>query len=480
MKTIRTRFAPAPTGMMHLGNIRTALLNFLCAKQQNGAFVLRIEDTDASRNFDPGAKIIQQDLAWLEIMHDEGPEVGGNYGPYFQSKRLHIYEEKRKELETANHIYKCFCTQEELDKKRARQQALKQPPRYDRACMKKTDEEIETLVKNNTPFIWRFKLDHTKTITISDLARESISFDLSNFSDFPITRQDGSFTFMFANAIDDIMMDITHVFRGEDHLSNTAGQAAIFVAFDKILPTYWHAPILCNTDGKKLSKRDFGFSLRDLKDAGYLPQAIINYLGIIGGSLVFSSAEEEIMSLEQLTTTIDFDNINTTGKITYDPTKLQWVNKQWMCKILEQELAQLCRPLLEQNFESAKDLSNEKIIQLLSIIKTEMTTLNDCAELLSFYFNTPQISMNKINACIKEENIAKIQTLITNSLANISTEKSYVDVLKQEAKNNDIPIKELFWFLRLVLMGSTKGPGIHELIAMLGVDEAKKRIEKYL
>ncbi len=480
MKNIRTRFAPAPTGMMHLGNIRTALLNFLYAKKNNGTFVLRIEDTDASRNFDPGAQIIMQDLAWLGIIHDEGPVVGGKTGPYFQSERLELYKNKHKDLEEKQSIYRCFCTEQELEKKRARQRALKLPPRYDRTCSTKTKNEITQLLKTKTPFIWRFKLDHKKSITISDIARGSITFDLNNFSDFPITRQDGSFTFMFANAIDDITMDITHIFRGEDHLSNSAGQAAIFIAFDKELPIYWHAPILCNSDGKKLSKRDFGFSLRDLKNAGYLPQAIINYLGIIGGSFIFDSAEQEIMSLDKLINTIDFDNIHTTGKITYDPVKLQWVNKQWICNIQEQKLAQLCRPLLEKEFENSKQIPDDKLTTLLSIAKTEMTTINDCVKLLHFFFVAPNININEINACIKEDNIAKIQNLIKNSLANISTEKSYVDSLKIEAKNKNIPIKELFWFLRLCMMGSTKGPGIHELIAMLGIEEAQKRIEKCL
>ncbi len=212
-KPVRLRFAPSPTGIMHLGNIRAALLNYLFARQKDGSFVLRIEDTDPQRNFDPGGAKIIADLQWLSLNYDEGPAIEGPYAPYLQSRRSSLYQEKLKELQEKGVIYRCFCTSEELDKRRQRQIALKQPPRYDRTCAKLSSQEIQQKLDAGIPFIWRFKIDHAKTVSFEDLARGTMKFDAANFSDFPITRQDGSPTFMFANAVDDITMNITVVMR---------------------------------------------------------------------------------------------------------------------------------------------------------------------------------------------------------------------------------------------------------------------------
>lgn len=474
-KTIRVRFAPAPTGMMHLGNIRAALINYLFASQKHGTFVLRIEDTDPQRNFDSDGTKIREDLAWLGLTYDEGPGVGGPYEPYFQSKRTDLYQKKLAELKNKNLIYRCFCTQEELEKKRQRQRALKLPPRYDRTCLNLSQEKIDQNLSAGIPFVWRFMLDHNKTIEIHDLAHGTVRFELSNFSDFPITRQNGTFTFMFSNFVDDYTMNITHIFRGEDHLTNTAGQAALFLAFETELPMYWHMPILCNTDGKKLSKRDFGFSLRDLIAAGFLPEAICNYLGIIGGSF-----KDEIMSLNQLSETLNFDHISTTGHITYDVEKLKWVNRKWIDKLNIVDLAQRCRPSLEKAYPKAKNLSDEKISQLLSVEKTEMNTLNDCVKLLSFYFKKPKVSKTDISAIISEQNTKTIHSVIAQALPKISVPSEFVKLIKTEAKKANIAIKEFFWFLRLAMMGSTKGPGIVELIEMLENEEATSRIQEAL
>ena len=474
-KTVRLRFAPAPTGIMHLGNIRTALINFLFARQKNGTFVLRIEDTDPERNFDPRATAIMQDLQWLGLAYDEGPKVGGPYAPYFQSERTAIYEEKLDVLQEKKLVYRCFCTQEELEQKRTQQRALKLPPRYDRTCLNLTKEEIDHLLDKNRPFVWRFKLDHHQTIEITDLAHGTIRFDLNNFSDFPLTRQNGSFTYLFANFVDDMVMHITHVFRGEDHLSNTAVQAALFYAFNTPLPIYWHMPILCNTNGKKLSKRDFGFSLRDLQQAGFIPEAINNYLAIIGGSF-----EKEIMSLDMLIHTFNFDNLHTTGHITYDVEKLKWINRKWINQYKPEELLQRCRPILDDAYPAVQKIDDQKLSKLLQTIKTDMTTLNDCIGALAFYFNKPSISSADVHACVSKEYAATVNRIITDHLPLLSDSTAFANKIKQAAKQKNVPLKELFWFVRLALMGSTKGPGIHELITMLGTQESEQRIQHAL
>lgn len=473
--TIRVRFAPAPTGMMHLGNIRTALMNYLFAQKNKGTFVLRIEDTDQQRNYDPEAHKIIEDLTWLGLTHNEGPDVGGPYGPYFQSQRDTIYQEKKQHLEQSGDIYRCFCTTEELDKKRQRQEALRIPPRYDRTCLHLNANEIQQRIESQTPFIWRVKLDHNRTIKVHDMAHGITIFELKNFSDFPITRQDGSYTFLFANFVDDLTMRITHVFRGEDHKSNTANQVALYEIFNATPPLFWHLPILCNIDGKKLSKRDFGFSLRDLKDAGFLPEAICNYLGIIGASF-----PEEIMSLTELAHTINLEHPAVTGQIKYDIEKLKWLNHKWINKLTPEQLTNACRPFLTKAYPTAETLTDAHLAQLLAHIQTDLTTLADVVKAVHFYFEAPTLTHADLHACISEAHRKEIAALVTQHLGTINNAQQCVDQMKQEVQQQRIPLKELFWFLRLALMGSTHGPAIHHLIEMLGAQEAQKRIEAAL
>jgi nondiscriminating glutamyl-tRNA synthetase len=476
MQKVRVRFAPSPTGMMHLGNVRAALINFLFATQKNGTFILRIEDTDAQRMFDPQAQKIMEDLTWLGLSYDEGPIVGGPYAPYYQSERTDLYQNQLNLFQQKNVIYRCFCTEEELEKKRLRQQALKLPPRYDRTCMLLPQTEIDRLLIDNTPFVWRFKCDHNLSLTIHDLAHGKITFDMSNFSDFAITRQDGSFTFIFANFVDDLLMKMTHIFRGEDHLSNTATQAALFHAVNVPLPIYWHVPILCNLEGKKLSKRDFGFSLRDLKDAGFLPEAVANYVSIIGGSF-----KEEILPLDGLAQAFNFETINASGRITYDIEKLKWVNRQWIMRYDPEKLTAECRPHLEAVYDSAQSIDSSTLTSLLQIIKPELTTTNDAVAALEFYFVKPELTFADIEACIPQTSHQSLKKIINeHKKLLLNQQAEFALQIKLAAKSHNVPLKELFWFLRLAMMSKTNGPGIAELVEMLGGKEALERIEKAL
>jgi len=473
--TIRVRFAPAPTGMMHLGNVRTALMNYLFARQHGGTFVLRIEDTDPKRNFDPGGRVIIDDLTWLNMTFDEGPGVGGPYEPYLQSERTPHYEQIRETLEKSNKIYRCFCTQEELEKKRQRQQALRLPPRYDRSCMRLDQSDIDQLLASGKPFVWRLKLDHSISISIEDLARGTITFEMRNFSDFPITRQDGTFTFMFANFVDDLLMKITYVLRGEDHLTNTAGQAALYHAVGAALPIFWHMPIICNLDGKKLSKRDFGFSLQDLHKAGYLPEAINNYLATIGGSF-----SQEILTLDELVKAIRFDQQGTASQIKYDPDKLNWFNHQWLISLEPIELAQRCRPFLAEKYPRVEKIDDAALATLIQPLKSNMTTLVDSVTVLGFYFAHKDPSESDIRACTSPETRAAIAQIVTQNLDRLAEPTAFADHAKQAAREQSVPLKELFWFLRLALTGSSHGPAIAELVGILGPQESRKRIEHAL
>lgn len=471
---LRVRFAPAPTGMMHLGNVRTALFNYLFAQQKGATFILRIEDTDQQRNYDPQATHIIDDLNWLMLSYDHGPVKGGPDAPYFQSQRDAIYQEHLNRLQKENAIYRCFCTPEELEKKRQRQIALKLPPRYDRTCLKLKPEQIAANLEAKMPFVWRIKLDESKSVTITDLAHGTIHFEFKNFADFPLTRSDGKATFIFANFVDDMVMKISHVIRGEDHLTNTACQAALYDIFKVSLPVFWHLPIICNAEGKKLSKRDFGFSLQDLHAGGYLPEAIDNYLAIIGGG-TFTS---EVMSLQELTSTLNFDAMKSTGHVKYDVEKLRWVNHKWIEKISSQELAERCTPFLVATYPQVAQIDQKKLETILQILKSDLHTLADAPTALSFIFIEPSIDPKELHHLIPEEQLHQLAQLIEEKLLSLSDSKTWVADLKTAAKTANIPLNHFFGFMRLALIGKAQGPALHDIIDILGIEKAIERIKK--
>lgn len=470
MNKIRVRFAPAPTGFMHLGNARTALINYLFAKQKHGTFVLRVEDTDFKRTIENGIETIFENLQWLGLDYDEGPIKQGPYIPYFQSERASIYKRYLDQVIDKGSAYRCFCTTEELEAKRTRQIALKVPPRYDRTCLnlsstKNACEKIEEKLHAQVPFIWRFKLDETKKIQFFDLAHKEMIFDLKNFSDIPITRQDGSFTFLFANFVDDYEMKISHVFRGEDHLSNTAAQVALYDAFNFQVPTFWHLPIIANKDGKKLSKRDFGFSLNDLISTGFLPEAICNYLAIIGGSF-----KKEIMSMPELIESFDFNTIKPTGMIKYDIEKLNWVNHQWILNYDLPKLAQLCKPYLHQKYTESSDLTDEQLLDLVKLVQPDLITLNNISDLVSFYFEQPKISKDLLNNN-KFEDYKDLLHQIAGQKGKIDSSVDLMAFIKELCKTNNKSPKELFMLLRILLTGKATGPSMIDLISFIGLEK---------
>ncbi len=469
---IRVRFAPSPTGIMHLGNARTALLNYLLAQSSSGTFVLRVEDTDPTRNLDPGAKQIQADLAWLGLAYTEGPGVGGPHAPYFQSERTDLYTQKLQELQNKELVYRCFCTSEELDRKRQRQIMLKRPPRYDRTCAKLDSADVEKKVAAGTPFIWRVRVPSEDELAVSDMARGTIKFNFKDFSDFPVTRQDGSFTFMFANCVDDIAMQITHVLRGEDHLTNTVGQTVLYQAFGAPIPTFWHMPIMCNLDGKKLSKRDFGFSLKDLGEAGFVPEAICNYLGILGGSF-----EQEIMSLDALAQAIDFAHLKPTGQIKYDVEKLRWVNHKWLSSYDVKKLAQLCLPFVAKKHPAAQNLETKIFEQLVTAVQTDLHTLVDAAETLDFYFAGSDVSQKEA-AAFAGDAFEQITQAVQANLDKLADADAFMQALKAAGAQQNIKAKLLWGTVRMALTGKPHGLSIHALLDLLGVEETQKRLAK--
>ncbi len=452
----RVRFAPSPTGWMHLGSVRAALFNKLYAVKNNGSFILRIEDTDASRNVDPGAKKIQEDLAWLGLSFDEGP--------YFQSERNELYQKYLEYLIQNNLVYRCFDTPEELGRRRQLQLARGIPPKYDRACLALNEQEITEKLKNNAPFIWRLKMPAI-TIHLHEATRGEMAFDLTHFSDFAVTRQDGSCTFLFANFVDDVEMGITMVIRGEDHLSNSASQAALYHACNKQLPTFFHLPLVCSADGKKLSKRDFGFSLSDLQNAGYLPQAINNYIALLGHSF-----PEEIMDLATLAQVIPFNEQSPKNSVRYDSQKLRWINHAWIQRLSIKELTERVVPFLTAVFPNAP-FEKSQLAQLLEIIRPNLETLTDAVELLGFVAKPPE----NIPAALLIEYQLKELTTLLKELAEAPTIDAFRQALKTLPQKDQK--KNFFVLVRLALTAKPHGIGIQELTNMLPHDEMQRRIQ---
>lgn len=455
----RVRFAPSPTGWLHLGSVRAALFNKLYALKNNGTFILRIEDTDQARNVDPDAIKIQEDLAWLNILHDEGP--------YFQSKRSDTYNRYLDKFIELGLVYRCFDTPEELEQRREEQIKRGLPPKYDRACLQLTSKDVDEKIAQKKPFIWRIKLP-AETIKIHELTRGWMEFDLTNFSDFALTRQDGTFTFLFANFVDDLEMGITTIIRGEDHLSNSASQAALYHLLKKPIPKFFHLPLVCSAEGKKLSKRDFGFALHDLKNAGFLPQAICNYVAILGYSL-----EQEILSIEELAKQISFNEKSPKSSVRYDEKKLLWINHQWIQQLPQSEVISQTHPFLAKAYGTEKLISHN-LEELFKIIQPSMNTLTDAVELLRFIFESPK-TFETIQ--LEKDKSAQLIKLLTK-LSHCPNPDAIFEIIKSDCPKEDK--KKLFALLRTALTGKSQGIGIKDLLTMLSTEVIKKRISYFI
>ncbi|MBU4269839.1 glutamate--tRNA ligase [Candidatus Dependentiae bacterium] len=473
LKKIRVRFAPSPTGFMHIGNVRAALLNYLFAHQKKGTFVLRIEDTDQNRNIDESGSSIVEILKWLSLKYDEGPMIGGDFGPYFQSERTAKYQKQLDDMIRNQLVYRCFCSKEELEEKREAQIANNMPPRYDRTCLHLSDDKIKEKIAAGIPFIWRFKVNQDSVVEIDSMERGIIKFEMKNFSDFALTRQDGSFTFLFSNFVDDYLMQITHVIRGEDHLTNAAMQAALFYACSYPLPKFWHLPMLLNSDGKKMSKRDFGFGIQELKEAGFLPEAILNFVALLGNSF-----KDEIQSIGELTQNFEFEKVSSTGSIKFDLEKLHWVNHKWIERTPADRLVRLVKPFLHEQIEESVTLDDKKLEFILSKIKTDLRTLKDIGEVLNFYFNQPKVSIDEIKKQFGDDKTKFILKIINKHCDVCEKTEIFLQNIKADAKDYELSMKEIFGTVRYLLTGKFNGVSVHDLFEILPDKEIASRLKK--
>ena len=472
---VRTRFAPSPTGYMHIGNLRTALYEYLISKSNNGKFILRIEDTDQERYVEGAVDLIYRTLKLVGIQHDEGPDVGGEYGPYVQSQRKDIYMPYAKQLVEQGDAYYCFCTKERLARLREEQSAAGLTPRYDRHCLNLSKEEVERKLAAGEPFVIRQKMPQTGTTTFEDAVFGTITVDNSELEDQVLIKSDGLPTYNFANVIDDHLMKITHVVRGSEYLSSTPKYNLLYNAFGWEIPTYVHLPLITKTDGTKISKRAGDASFEDLLEMGYLAEAVVNYVALLGWS---PGTNQEIFSLAELEKAFSISGISK-SPAAFDFVKLNWFNGEYIRRLSIDRFNQLAKPYYEKVL-AGKNIDYIKLSRLLQV-RTDV--LNTIPDTIDFIVALPDYS--------KELYIhKKSKTNLENSLESLKAalpvlesiddwnEQAINDELMNLIERMGIKNSQMLWPIRIAISGKPVTPGgAIEIADILGKEETIRRIK---
>ncbi len=471
---IRTRFAPSPTGYMHIGNLRTALYEYFIAKHNGGSFILRIEDTDRERYVDGATDIIYKTLEVAGIKHDEGPDIGGDYGPYIQSQRKNDYMKYALELIEKGEAYYCFCTKERLDSLRAEGDV---GVKYDRHCLSLSKEEIKENLKDGVPFVIRQKIRPGKT-TFKDEVYGEVTVDNEDMEDQILIKSDGLPTYNFANVIDDHLMNITHVIRGNEYLSSTPKYNLLYEAFGWEIPTYIHVAPVMKDAHNKLSKRNGDASFQDLIEKGYLPQAIVNYITLLGWA---PSENKEIFTMDELIEAFDVKGISKSPAI-FDPDKLKWMNGEYIKMLSSDEFFAMSKPVLEGCVKTPGiDLK-----AVSDMVKTRVSTVYDIPEMVDFIDKLPEYdkSLYKHKKMkTNEENSLDFLRLIIPVLEETTDwdNDSLYGAMVNTAKENGLKNGQILWPVRTALSGKPATPcGASEICVLLGKEETLARLKKGL
>lgn len=480
---VRVRYAPSPTGHLHIGNARTALFNYLFARNTGGKFIIRIEDTDQKRNVEGGELSQLKYLKWLGIDWDESIDVGGDYGPYRQMERLDIYKKYADELLERGLAYKCYMTEEELEKEREEQRAKGQVPKYSGAHRNLTEEQIAEFEKEGRKPSIRIRVPENVTYTFFDIVKGKISFHSSDFGDWVIMKKDGTPTYNFAVAIDDHLMKITHVLRGEDHISNTPKQMMIYQAFDWDIPTFGHMTLIVNEERKKLSKRDESIIqfIEQYADLGYLPEAMFNFIALLGWS---PKGEEEIFSKEQFIEIFDPERLSTSPAV-FDSNKLKWMNNQYIKNTPVEKVIDLALPHLIEAGKVEENMSEEKrewVHSLIALYKDQLSYGQEIVELTELFFREDiDYSESDLNV-LNEEHVHDLLSHFTTELKQLEsfTPEEIKSAIKATQKATGQKGKKLFMPIRVAVTGQQHGPELPNAISLLGQETVLARLEKVI
>jgi len=467
----RVRFAPSPTGYLHIGNARTALFNWLWARKKKGSFIIRIEDTDLVRSEEEYIHNIAKDLKWLGLDWDEGLEAGGEYGPYRQTERLDIYRKYADELLSKGKAYYCYCTPEELEASRKSAMARGETPRYDNHCRNLSEEEKEKFQAEGRKAAIRFKSDQG-IIRVKDLVRGEVNFDAGLIGDFIIVKQGGVPTFIFAVSIDDYLMKITHVARGEDHLSNTPKSLMIFKAFNITPPEFAHMSLTMAPGGERLSKRNKAMSIAQLRDEGFLPEAVFNYLALLGW---YPRSGKELLPKEELIREFDLKDLSHHQSI-FDFEKLKWVNAHYIKNTPAQKIMLLSLPYFKKEITDRKYLE-----QAITTVQDNIVMLKDIPEKVSFYFEDElKLDDPKLKEVLSADSA---KTALSDFVEKLEKEQAisadnFKILVKAVSKDTKVKGKELYHPLRAALTGLLDGPELVLVAPVLGKERCLKRLNR--
>ncbi len=480
-KKPRVRFAPSPTGELHVGNARTALFNWMFARHHGGAFILRIEDTDESRSALSYQLNLYEDLKWLGLDWDEGPQIdncytNGHYGPYKQSERLDIYKEHLQKLIDKDLVYPCYCTEEELEEERQALILSKRMPRYMGKCRNLTADERRKREKEGRRPSFRFKVQ-PQAIEFEDLIRGAMKFEGEAIGDFIIMRSNGMPAYNFAVVIDDHLMTITHVIRGEDHLSNTALQMMLYRAFGFEPPTFAHHSLIFGKDRAKLSKRHGSVSVGEFRKQGILPEALMNYLGLLGSSF---TEGREILSREEMINDFSLERTSKSGAI-FDEEKLHWLNAIYIRNCKTEDLVKRLKPFLEQEGYKTDTIDTKWLNEVIELVKTELIILSEIGSHIEIFFDDKYEITEDARKILDTEKARKVVIAFSENLktARENIQELYSAAIKYTKEKTGAKGKELFMPIRAALTGKVHGPELDKVFAILGRNTVLNRLKPF-
>ncbi|OLS02166.1 glutamate--tRNA ligase [Tissierella creatinophila] len=485
MGEFRLRFAPSPTGYLHIGGLRTALYNHLFTKHNNGKFILRIEDTDQTRFVEGAVENLIDSLNWSGIEHDEGVFIEdgkivekGEYGPYIQSKRLDIYKKYVDELVEKGHAYYCFCSKERLDSVREEQKIKGLVPKYDGFCRNVSLEEAKERIQNGEKYVVRLKLPRSQDIKFHDLVRGDITINTDDIDDQVLLKSDGYPTYHMAVVVDDHLMKITHIVRGEEWLPSTPKHIYLYEVFGWEKPTYVHLPTVLNKERKKLSKRHGDVSVEDFRTKGYLPEGLVNYLALVGWT---PEDNQEILSMDEMIEKFSFERVAKTGGI-FDKDKLDWVNGHYIREESIERITDIAIPYLKEAglIDDRFIEENRKWLEILvDIVREGMHHMDEIVDRVEFMFTNEVEVENDAIETLKGEGTLTILKALREELEEVEKiDEEYADsFMKKIQKRTGIKGKNLFMPTRVALAGSLHGPEFAKIIYLLGKQNILDRID---
>ncbi|WP_419882648.1 glutamate--tRNA ligase [Peribacillus sp. B-H-3] len=480
---VRVRYAPSPTGHLHIGNARTALFNYLFARHQGGKFIIRIEDTDQKRNIEGGEESQLKYLDWLGMDWDEGVDAGGEYGPYRQSERNEIYSGLYTKLLDQGLAYKCYCTEEEIEAEREEQVARNETPKYSGKCRYLSNEDRAKLEAEGRKPSIRFAVPTGKVYTFNDMVKDEVSFESDGIGDFVIVKKDGIPTYNFAVAADDHLMEISHVLRGDDHISNTPKQLMIYEAFGWEPPVFGHMTLIVNESRKKLSKRDESIIqfIEQYEDLGYLPEALFNFIALLGWS---PSGEEEIFTKEEFIEKFEAERLSKSPAL-FDQQKLAWMNNQYVKEISAERAMEISLPHLIKAGRVSADLSEQEtewVKDLVSLYQEQMSCGAEIVPLSGLFFKDTIDFEEEAKEVLAEEQVPEVMKAFLEEVNSIEdfTAEAVKKAIKNVQKGTGHKGKKLFMPIRSAVTGQTHGPDLPKAIALLGKEKIKQRLESIL